>query len=217
MSNYTIAVDWSGKDALSDSDSAKVISGADFNTEFTTVQTAVNTKADVNGSATESFSAATATAATNTTQVATTAYVQTELAGYPTSTGTGASGTWAIAISGNAATATSATTATTATTATNVTNAFGQGQSWADVKSTRALSTTYTNSTGKPIMVSIGMTSVNNVYGELTATISGVTLSLGYYTGNGQSGPASSFVVPDGDTYQIACSNGAIRAWAELR
>ena len=113
MSNYTIAVAWSGKDALSDSDSAKVISGADFNTEFTTVQTAVNTKADVNGSATESFSAATATAATNTTQVATTAYVQTELAGYPTSTGTGASGTWAIAISGNAATATSATTATT--------------------------------------------------------------------------------------------------------
>jgi hypothetical protein len=77
MSNYTIAVAWSGKDALSDSDSAKVISGADFNTEFTTVQTAVNTKADVNGSATESFSATTATAGTNTTQVATTAFVET--------------------------------------------------------------------------------------------------------------------------------------------
>ena len=35
MSNYTIAVAWSGKDALSDSDANKVISGADFNTEFT--------------------------------------------------------------------------------------------------------------------------------------------------------------------------------------
>ena len=77
MSNYTIAVAWSGKDALSDSDSAKVISGADFNTEFTTAQTAINTKADVNGSATESFSATTATASTNTTQVATTAFVTT--------------------------------------------------------------------------------------------------------------------------------------------
>jgi hypothetical protein len=75
MSNYTIAVNWSGKDALSDSDAAKVISGSDFNTEFTTVQTAVNTKADVNGSATESFSATTATAGTNTTQVASTAFV----------------------------------------------------------------------------------------------------------------------------------------------
>ena len=80
MSNYTIAVNWSGKDALSDSDAAKVISGSDFNTEFTTVQTAVNTKADVNGSATESFSATTATAGTNTTQVATTAFVTTAVA-----------------------------------------------------------------------------------------------------------------------------------------
>jgi hypothetical protein len=101
MSNYTIAVAWSGKDALSDSDAAKVISGADFNTEFTTVQTAVNTKADLNGSASEAFAAnnltaagtliitgattlAAATATTpasgdNDTSVATTAYVQTEI------------------------------------------------------------------------------------------------------------------------------------------
>ena len=75
MSNYTIAVAWSGKDALSDSDAAKVISGADFNTEFTAVRTAVNTKAEINGAAAESFSATTATAGTNTTQVATTAFV----------------------------------------------------------------------------------------------------------------------------------------------
>lgn len=38
----------------------------------------------------------------------------------PSPTGTGASGTWGISITGNAATATSATSATTATTATNV-------------------------------------------------------------------------------------------------
>ena len=47
MSDYTISVAWSGKDALSDSDSAKVVSGDDFNTEFTTVRTAVNSKADL--------------------------------------------------------------------------------------------------------------------------------------------------------------------------
>ncbi len=75
MSNYTIAVSWSGKDALADSDANKVISGADFNTEFTAVQTAVNTKADLNGSASEAFSATTASAGTNTTQVASTAFV----------------------------------------------------------------------------------------------------------------------------------------------
>jgi len=75
MSNYTLAVGWSGKDALSDSDAAKVISGADFNTEFSAVQTAVNTKADINGTASETFSATTAAVGTNTTQVATTQFV----------------------------------------------------------------------------------------------------------------------------------------------
>jgi len=75
MANYTIAVGWSGKDALADSDAGKVISGADFNTEFTAVQTAVNTKADLAGSASQAFSATTANAGTNTTQVATTAFV----------------------------------------------------------------------------------------------------------------------------------------------
>jgi hypothetical protein len=77
MANYTIAVGWSGKDALADSDANKVISGADFNTEFTAVQTAVNTKADLAGSASQAFSATTAADGTNTTQIATTAFVQT--------------------------------------------------------------------------------------------------------------------------------------------
>ena len=57
MSNYTLAVNWSGKDGLSDSDAAKVISGSDFNSEFTTVRTAVNSKADLNGDADEDFAA----------------------------------------------------------------------------------------------------------------------------------------------------------------
>jgi len=77
MSNYTIAVAWSGKDALADSDANKVISGGDFNTEFSAVRTAVNTKADINGNASEAFSATTAGAGTNTTQLATTAFVKT--------------------------------------------------------------------------------------------------------------------------------------------
>jgi len=78
MSDYTLAVAWSGKDALADSDSAKVISGADFNTEFTTIRTALNSKADI---ASETLTgtplAPTAAADTNTTQIATTAFVTT--------------------------------------------------------------------------------------------------------------------------------------------
>ena len=80
MSNYTISVDWDGKDDLADSSAAKVISGDDFQIEFETVQTAVNSKANLNGSASESFSATTASSGTNTTQVATTAFVTTAVA-----------------------------------------------------------------------------------------------------------------------------------------
>ena len=69
---------WQGKDSLSDSDPEKIISGDDFDDEFALIETAVNTKANLNGDATESFSATTATSGTNTTQVATTAYVQGE-------------------------------------------------------------------------------------------------------------------------------------------
>ena len=96
MSDYTIAVDWSGKDALSDSDSAKVISGTDFNSEFTTIRTALNSKADI---ASETLTgtplAPTAAASTNTTQIATTAFVDASFAkkASPTFTGTPAAPT----------------------------------------------------------------------------------------------------------------------------
>ena len=80
MSDYTLAVSWSGKDALADSDSAKVISGADFNSEFTTIRTAINSKADIaSETLTGTPAAPTASTGTDTTQIATTAFVQTEL------------------------------------------------------------------------------------------------------------------------------------------
>ena len=78
MSDYTLAVSWSGKDALADSDSAKVISGSDFNTEFTTIRTAINSKADIaSETLTGTPEAPTASASTSTTQIATTAFVTT--------------------------------------------------------------------------------------------------------------------------------------------
>lgn len=66
----------------------------------------------------------TASVGTNSTVAASTAYVVSRVAqDAPTKTGGGASGTWGISISGNAATATSATTASSATTATSATSA----------------------------------------------------------------------------------------------
>ena len=93
MSNYTISVDWDGKDDLADSNTAKVISGDDSQTEFETVQTAVNSKANLNGDSSEDFAInngtvagtltvtgiptiPTAATSTNTTQAASCAMVQ---------------------------------------------------------------------------------------------------------------------------------------------
>jgi hypothetical protein len=83
MADYTLAVTWSGKDALADSDANKVISGDDFHTEFTTVQTAINSKADI---ASETLTgtpiAPTAAVGTDSTQIATTAFVKNVLETY---------------------------------------------------------------------------------------------------------------------------------------
>jgi len=67
MSNYNIQINWSGKDGLDDNDSDKVISGSDFNTEYTAVKTAVNSKADLNGDAGEAWSCNALTASTTST------------------------------------------------------------------------------------------------------------------------------------------------------
>lgn len=95
------------------------------------IQTQLDAKAALASPAlTGTPTAPTAAVGTNTTQIATTAFVNNEIANdAPSKTGTGASGTWAISISGNAATATSATSATSATTASALTtgNSYQMG------------------------------------------------------------------------------------------
>jgi len=75
MSVYNLAIAWSGKDALADTNPDKVVSGGDFNTEFLAVKTAVNSKADL-ANTSQIITAATASSGTDTYQVATTAFVK---------------------------------------------------------------------------------------------------------------------------------------------
>jgi len=98
---------------------------------------------------------------------------------------------------------------------------FGVGQTWSDVTGSRASGTTYTNSTGKPIMVNI--TARHSAYvGTLyTAylTIGGVQVCEQYGGGDG-SGEyhylTMSAVVPNGTTY-VFSGTGGFGAWFELR
>lgn len=97
-----------------------------------------------------------------------------------------------------------------------LTAALGPNQSWQDFTGSRAVNTTYTNSTGKPILVS-GY--VNNAGGATTSSIvSGLVVS----NFNAASGaPAMPFFmyVPNGASYMLSITSGSVTggSWAEYR
>jgi len=76
MSNYSKTTDFAAKDSLSTGNANKIVKGTEINDEFAAIQTAVNTKADINSATlTGTPAAPTASASTNNTQISTTAYV----------------------------------------------------------------------------------------------------------------------------------------------
>jgi hypothetical protein len=76
MSDYTKSTNFASKDSLSSGDPLKIVKGTEFDTEFNNIAVAVATKADVASPAlTGTPSAPTASSGTNTTQIATTAFV----------------------------------------------------------------------------------------------------------------------------------------------
>lgn len=76
MSNYVKATDFAVKDGLSTGNPLKVVKGTEIDTEFNNIATAISTKADLaSPTFTGTPAAPTASSGTNTTQVATTAFV----------------------------------------------------------------------------------------------------------------------------------------------
>jgi hypothetical protein len=82
MSNYTKATNFASKDALSTGNPAKVIKGTEIDAEYTAIASAISSKADSNSPTfTGTPLAPTASAGTSTTQIASTAFVATAVAG----------------------------------------------------------------------------------------------------------------------------------------
>lgn len=120
--------------------------------------------------------APTAAAGTDTTQLATTAFVKAAVAASPS---------------------------------------VGVDQTWQDVTASRASGTTYTNTTGKPIQITV---TVSNSSGTHTVALGAVTYKIGSTGTTGGSSVASN-VIPDGTTYSVTVGGGgaAITKWLELR
>jgi microcystin-dependent protein len=76
MANYTKATNFTAKDGLPTGNSGKIVKGAEIDTEYTAIASAIASKADINSQTlTGTPAAPTASLGTNTTQLATTAFV----------------------------------------------------------------------------------------------------------------------------------------------
>lgn len=102
----------------------------------------------------------------------------------------------------------------------NVPIPIGVGQTWQDVTASRALDTTYTNTTGRPILVNVGVYNATTAGGiVVSVTVNGVLVSE---SGDNSAVTTTRFtvsaVVPDGGTYSVTASTGdVISLWVELR
>ena len=92
---------------------------------------------------------------------------------------------------------------------------LGISQTWQNVTSSRMFSTTYYNTTGRPIAVNVAAQSTNANTG-ITVSINGIF--------SGQSGANFSnaslnlfFIVPPNASYAVSVTNASLSTWAELK
>lgn len=125
------------------------------------------------------------------------------------------------AVSGTLVTSGDTATVTSAMLATAV-KPLGVGQTWQDVAASRALSTDYTNSTGRPIMVSVSCQGSGTASrGSITAVVGGVTIASAIVSESSgvwnQMVEQICFIVPDATVYRVNGTVAMISYWAELR
>jgi hypothetical protein len=98
--------------------------------------------------------------------------------------------------------------------------AIGVNQTWQDVTASRALGTTYTNSTGKPILITITLYSTtSNANPVLNLYVNGVIRQIGGCYGSNTYFPFVT-ICANGDTYSVTSTGTGtynLNRWMELR
>ena len=95
---------------------------------------------------------------------------------------------------------------------------IGLQQTWQDVLSSRAIGTTYTNTTGRPIFITVG-SSASALNGSYGIIINGTIITGGNSAPNGGNISISALIPPSA-TYSVYVSGGSVAAlagWQELR
>jgi hypothetical protein len=110
--------------------------------------------------------------------------------------------------------------ATTGTDAVNFSQVIGIGQTWQNVIASRSAGVTYTNTTGKPILVSVITTNNSN---EKYLNLNINTMGAGKIGNGGWNTSSISndikwlIIVPPNDTYSASLTGASISDWHEYR
>ncbi|ECJ2317986.1 hypothetical protein FNH64_17575 [Salmonella enterica subsp. diarizonae] len=94
---------------------------------------------------------------------------------------------------------------------------LGKGQNLQDLRGSRSIDATYTNSTGFPIAVYVRITGGTSA--NLYAHVNGIEFGGGGSIASNTSIATAFFIVPNGATYRVMASGSSIelQAWSELR
>lgn len=90
---------------------------------------------------------------------------------------------------------------------------FGYGQSWKDETASRMVGVTYTNLTGKPILVSV-RTAI--AWNALCVIVVNGLMFANTYAGT-LSYQTNTALVPTGGTYSVWFSPGSVEQWLEFK
>jgi hypothetical protein len=254
MVDYVKATNFFVKDSLLVGNPDKIVKGSEIDTEYNNIATAVASKANyASPNLTGIPTAPTAAIGTNTSQLATTAFVKTSLdvaaaniaitggtidnvditggtivdLDAPLGVNSGGTGKNTLALNnvllGNGTAAVkevapgasgNVLTSDGTEWKSSALGVLGVGQTWQNVTGSRARNTTYTNNTGKPIMVYVS--TINDTSNAATVIVGGVTIAILDTTSAGNNTINTSFIVPNGTTYRVT-SFRALALWTELR
>lgn len=93
----------------------------------------------------------------------------------------------------------------------------GVGQTWQNMTVSRAIGSTYTNTTGKPIVVVVSFATSTNAVNSAAISVGGEAIAFDVNQGGTGGNCSVSVLVPDGATYSATNSNNTYIKWMELR
>jgi hypothetical protein len=254
MVDFVKSTNFFVKDSLLIGNPDKIVKGSEIDTEFNNIASAVASKANyASPNLTGLPTAPTAAIGTNTSQLATTAFVKTSLdvaaaniaitggtidnvditggtivdLDTPLAVNSGGTGKSTLALNnvllgnGTAAVKEVAPGASgnvlksdgTTWVSGTISAGIGDGQTWQAVTGSRAIGTTYTNSTGKPIQVNVYITLPS--FSSASFQVNGLSVFTSSNQLERTLNTTLTSIIPIGATYSV--TSGSLAYWVELR